>query len=137
MLQIVYVSYKVAVHSAVRVHVWAPAFCSIASAGVVLYGAAMSLVARRYRNKKKRARHSRNSSITGQPAWMHGAGYRDSHSSGSRPDRSMGACRGLSFLSLWLGTNVVDSEAALVRKPTSPTSNKRRRSLLSESAVRL
>jgi hypothetical protein len=61
------------------------------AAGVVLYGAAMGLVARRYRNKKKKARHSRNSSITGsEPAWMSGAGYaRNSHGSGSSQGRSI------------------------------------------------
>jgi hypothetical protein len=61
------------------------------AAGVVLYGAAMGLVARRYRNKKKKARHSRNTSITGsEPAWMAGAGYsRHSHGSGSSQGRSI------------------------------------------------
>jgi hypothetical protein len=60
------------------------------AAGVVLYGAAMGLVARRYR-KKRQARHSRNSSITGsEPAWMSGAGYaRHSHGSGSSQGRSI------------------------------------------------
>ena len=61
-----------------------------ASAGVVLYGAAMALVARRYR--KKRASHSRSSSLTGSdPAWMTGAGgfSRNSHGSGSSQGRSI------------------------------------------------
>jgi hypothetical protein len=58
------------------------------AAGVVLYGAAMGLIARRYR--KKRQSHSRNSSLTGsEPAWMSGAGTRDSHGSGSSQGRSI------------------------------------------------
>merc|ERR1711881_164625 len=62
------------------------------TAGVVLFGAAMGLVAQRYRKKKHaHSRHSRNSSITGsEPAWMSGAGYaRNSHGSGSSQGRSI------------------------------------------------
>jgi hypothetical protein len=66
----------------------AVAIGSATAVGVVLYGAAMGLVARRYR--KKRQSHSRNSSLTGsEPAWMGGAGNRDSHGSGSSQGRSI------------------------------------------------
>jgi len=61
------------------------------AAGVVLYGAAMGLVARRYRKKKRNGSHSRNSSMTGgEPAWMSGAGgNRSSHGSGSTQGQSV------------------------------------------------
>jgi hypothetical protein len=61
------------------------------AAGVILYGAAMALVARRYR--KRRGAHSRSSSLSGgDPAWMSGArsGYsRNSRGSGSSQGRSI------------------------------------------------
>jgi len=66
----------------------AVAIASAATAGVVLYGAAMALVARRYR--KKRAAHRRASSVS-DPAFMSGAGgySRQSHGSGSSQGRSI------------------------------------------------
>lgn len=56
--------------------------------GVALYGAAMALVARRYRNKKKNA-HRRNSSVA-DSAWMSGAdGDRNSRGSNGTGGRSI------------------------------------------------
>ncbi|KAF2430761.1 hypothetical protein EJ08DRAFT_588359 [Tothia fuscella] len=60
------------------------------AAGVVLYGAAMALVARRYR--KRKGAHRRTSSLNSDPAWMSGAGSvtaRNSHGSGSSQGRSI------------------------------------------------
>jgi hypothetical protein len=60
------------------------------TAGVVLYGAAMALVARRYR--KRRNAHRRSSSLSSEPAWMSGArsGYsRNSRGSASSQGRSI------------------------------------------------
>jgi hypothetical protein len=59
------------------------------AAGVILYGAAMALVARRYR--KRRGAHNRASSLSGgDPAWMSGArNSRSSRGSSSSQGRSI------------------------------------------------